>query len=215
MTEAKLAAALAPHGLGVLGIAPPQGADLPADILCIVLVGPARPGFWPGLRAQPEFRDGAPDPLDRWSRRVLDDLAGRLDAISLYPFGGPPFQPFMAWATASNRAWHSPSGILVHDNHGLMVSFRGALGMRAALPIAPPRPSPCQSCADRPCLQACPGQALSPGRVDVAACRATLSAPAGEDCMAAGCLARRACPLSAGALRDPSQSAFHMEAFRR
>jgi len=139
VTEAKLAAALAPHGLGVLGIAPPRGADLPADILCIVLVGPARPGFWPGLRAQPEFRDGAPDPLDRWSRRVLDDLAGRLDAISLYPFGGPPFQPFMAWATASNRAWHSPSGILVHDNHGLMVSFRGALGMRAALPIAPPR----------------------------------------------------------------------------
>jgi hypothetical protein len=45
-----------------------------------------------------EFRDGRPDPIDRWSRRVIGHMACDLGAKALFPFGGPPWHPFIAWA---------------------------------------------------------------------------------------------------------------------
>ena len=61
----------------------------------LVLLGPAQPGFWAGFTASPEYRDGARDPLDRWSARMIRDLADQLSAKPFFPFGGPPHQPFI------------------------------------------------------------------------------------------------------------------------
>ena len=179
----------------------------------LVLLGPEGPGFWPHVTVAPEFADGAPDPLDRWSRRVIGALARGLGAKALFPFGGPPWPPFTDWARRSGRAWPSPVGLLVHDSHGLMLSYRGALALphRLALPSAAVRP--CDTCADQPCLTACPVGALSSGGYDVPACKSDLDRP-GNDCMARGCAVRRACPVSGGAARSEAQSAFHMGYFR-
>lgn len=199
-------AALA-EGLDVLG-------GLHEDAGTLILLGPS-PGFWPVFRASPEMADAGPDPLDRWSRRVVTDLARSLGAGALFPFDGPPWHPFLDWALASGRAWSSPVGMLVHDTAGLMVSYRGALRLErhVALPL-PPADPPCASCPDRPCVTACPVGAL--GRqagYDVAACHGWLDTAGGQDCMDLGCRVRRACPASRGAQRDPAQSAFHMRAF--
>lgn len=180
----------------------------------LILLGPAR-DFWQVFRAAPEYRDGRPDPIDRWSERVIGALAAKLDARPLFPFGGPPYQPFLKWALASGRAWSSPVGMLVHDTAGLMVSYRGALrfARHIALPPVPDAP-PCAGCADQPCLTACPVDALSAGRgYDTAACHAFLDSGAGADCMMQGCAARRACPVSRAFGRDPEQSALHMRSF--
>ena len=80
-----------------------------------------------------------PDPVDRWSRRVIGRLACDLGAKALFPFGGPPYHPFYQWALRTGRAWESPVRLLVHDTQGLMVSFRGALALREAMAVPPRR----------------------------------------------------------------------------
>jgi pimeloyl-ACP methyl ester carboxylesterase len=207
---AEIEQAAADRQLAVMGVVK---EDLPEGVETLVLLGPGEPGFWAAFTAGPEYRDGRPDPLDRWSERVIGQLAQTLGAEPLFPFGGPPWQPFIRWALASGRAHVSPVGLLVHDSAGLMVSYRGALAFAEDIAAPPPPPKPCLSCADMPCLSACPVEAFAGGSYDIAACKADLDR-SGNDCMARGCAVRRACPVSQRHGRVVAQSAFHMRAFR-
>lgn len=216
MTLADVEALLTPHALTVLGgfAAGPED-DLPKGTRTLLLLGPRQPGFWPLLTASPEWQDGTPDPVDRWSRRVIGRTACDLGAKALFPFGGPPYRPFYAWALRTGRVHASPVRLLVHDEAGLMVSFRGALALKQALALPPPPPAPCDICAGRPCLTACPPRALTAAGYDLPPCHAFLDTAEGADCMSGGCLVRRACPVSRGHARMPEQSAYHMRQFHR
>jgi len=199
-----VSAALFTFGLRSLGECP-DGDDT------IILIGPDEPRFWDIFTASPEFCDGAPDPLDRWSRRILSDIATEHGATALFPFGGPPFAPFHTWAIKSGRFWASPIGPLVHEDAGLFASFRGAMRV-PVLTESPARTTPCDSCAATPCKTACPVGAFEDG-YDIDGCKAHIRSDAGRDCGENGCLARRACPVGQGK-RLPVQSKFHMDAFR-
>jgi hypothetical protein len=213
---AEIEAHLAAHALSVLGgFHPGPAEDVPPGTATLLLVGPQQPGVWPHLTAQPEWTDGAPDPVDRWSRRVIGRLACDLGAKALFPFGGPPHRPFYSWALRTGRIWASPVRLLVHDEAGLMLSFRGALALKDRLDLPPPPPNPCESCADRPCLTACPVAALTGEGYDLPHCHAYLDTTAGQGCMTAGCAVRRACPVSLRHARMPEQSAYHMGQFHR
>lgn len=190
---------------------------LPEDAVgpgVIALLGPAEPGFWPHVTSSPEFADGAPDPLDRWSTRVVENLAAKVGGKALFPFGTPR-RPFFSWALRSGRAWQSPVLLLVHDTAGLMVSYRGAVLLPDAKAGPAPARNPCETCEDRPCLTACPARALTEGRYDVDACHAFLDTEAGRANLQRGCAVRRACPLSQVYGRSEAQSAFHMKHFHR
>ncbi|MSU91610.1 ferredoxin [Rhodobacteraceae bacterium 2CG4] len=214
MRTARLDARLAPHGLCVLGsFAPEPGDGLPEGCAALALVGPDGGAMWPVFRAAPEYSDGRPDPLDRWSARVLTAVAAGLDGTALFPFGGPPWHPFIAWALRTGRIFASPVTLLVHDTQGLTVSFRGALALPVAIDDPAVSARPCARCADQPCRTACPPAALTPAGYDVPACRAHLASRRGADCRL-GCRVRRACPVGRG-LRPEGQSAFHMSAFTR
>ena len=197
--------------LGGFHPGPRDGA--PEGCATLLMIGPAEPGFWPAFQASPEFSDGAPDPLDRWSKRMLGGWARELDARAVFPSDGPPYAPFIAWAKATGRVWNSPAGILVHDRAGLMVSYRGALALRDRLDLPAPPAWPCATCAGRPCLGACPVAALDDRGYDLAACHGYLDTRDGRSCLTGGCLVRRACPVSRDHGRLPEQSAFHMKAF--
>ena len=186
----------------------PEG-DLGRTTGSIVLLGPDEPLFWTVFQDSAECGDGQPDPMDRWSRRVIDRIADDEGGAAIYPFGGPPYHPFFRWAERSGRAWVSPVGFLVHDVAGLFASFRGAIWTPRIFPKAQ-SDNPCLTCA-APCKTSCPVDALS-ASYDVPACKAHLASPLGADCMAGGCLARRACPVGADR-RIPAQAAFHMKAF--
>jgi hypothetical protein len=121
----------------------------------LLLLGPKEPGFWAHLKSQPEW-DGAPDPVDRWSRRVIGCIACDLGAKALFPFGGPPYHPYYQWALRTGRVWDSPVRLLVHAGQGLMVSFRGALALKEAVVCLPPAVKPCDDLRRR--------LALSPAR---------------------------------------------------
>lgn len=214
MDLAAVEAMAADRHLAVFGGFHPGPDDrVPHDAGTLLLLGPKEPGFWPHVSAEPEFADQRPDPLDRWSRRIIGQLACDLGAKALFPFGGPPWHPFIAWAKRTDRAWQSPVALLVHDQAGLMVSYRGALALkdRIALPD-PPAAAPCETCP-QPCRSACPVDALQEGRYDTDACHAFLDTPDGAECLTQGCRARRACPVSRAYGRNPAQSAFHMAVF--
>lgn len=207
-----IAARLAEDRLAVLGGFHSGGDEptLPAGTRTVLLIGPG-PAFWPHLTAQPEWASA--DAVDRWSRRVIGRLACDLGAKALFPFGGPPWHPFFAWALRTGRIHQSPVRLLVHDTQGLWVSFRGALALRQTLALPGPPPPPCPDCAEKPCLTACPPRALTGAGYDVPACHAFLDS--GPACMTQGCLVRGACPVSQGYDRLPEQSAYHMGQFHR
>ncbi|MEM6658871.1 MAG: ferredoxin [Pseudomonadota bacterium] len=199
-------------GLIVMGALHPRETDAKQlDGGTLILLGAAGT-FWPVLKAAPEW--SGPDPVDRWSTRVVGQIAQELGAVAHFPFGGPPYAPFIDWALKSGRTFSSPVGALVHDTVGMLISFRGALHFAEEFSIPKAdAPSPCATCA-APCASACPVDALSARSFyDVEACHTHLDTVAGQSCMTGGCLARLACPLSPGAGRDPEQSAHHMHAF--
>lgn len=213
MAATELALRLAELGLEVLGTAPPDPDSTPPGTKSIALIGPMGGAvWWDIVTASPEWQDGTPDPVDRWSRRVLTGLAEEFGATALFPFGGPPWLPFQRWALESGRAWQSPVMLLVHATSGLWVSFRGALALPFALETDP-LPNPCQTCADRPCLTACPTGALTGAGYDVPACHAFLDSAPGQTCMDMGCRVRAACPVSVRHARLAAQSAHHMSRF--
>lgn len=206
---------LAAHHLAILGGFHPTADDaVPAGTQTLLLLGPAEPGFWPHLTAQPEWQDGQPDPIDRWSRRVIGRIACDLGAKALFPFGGPPYHPFYRWALRTGRIFDSPVRLLVSADQGLMVSFRGAVALKSRIDLPAPAPRPCDSCA-APCLAACPASALTSAGYDVPACHSFLDTPQGTACMTTGCATRRACPLSQAYARLPEQSAYHMRRFHK
>ncbi len=209
MTLGEAAAAEGLHLLG--GFHPEPGDGAPEGCGTLLLLGPDGAAFWARVTGSTEFGDGRADPLNRWSERVIGGLATRFGAGALFPFGGPPWLPFLAWAVRSGQAWASPVGLLVHARDGLFVSYRGALAFAERLDLAPAGVQPCTTC-ERPCVSACPVGALTEGGYDVPVCHAYLETEAGADCRMRGCAVRRACPVGQGQ-RPEAQSAFHMRAF--
>lgn len=216
----EIKAALAPLGLLARGgFHPEAGDDVPLlasgqMAKTLIMIGNAGGALWEVFPLSPEAADGEADPLDRWTARVLTPLALRLGADLFFPFGGGGHS-FARWAQRAEAVAPSPLGLLVHPEHGLWHAYRGALAFAEALPL-PPRvdaPVPCDTCAAKPCLGACPVGAFASSSYDVPACGAYLTTPAGKTCLEAGCQARRACPVAAP--NAPVQAAFHMGAFFR
>lgn len=186
---------------------------LSTDAQTAFLLAPNGQEFWHIFQNTPEFKDGGPDPLDRWSRRVIDRLANQLGARAVFPFGGPPYLPFYSWALSTGRVFASPINLLTSQSDGLWVSLRGALIFDEALSVPAPQDHPCETCKSRACLAACPVGALTREGYDVAGCTSFLRDTLTSQCQHAGCRARQACPLSKNARRLPEQSKFHMQAF--
>jgi len=65
------------------------GAD---EIASIALVGNRGSSYWPVFERSFEYLDGRPHPLDRWSRRIGEQLADELGAPAIFPFAGPPYE---------------------------------------------------------------------------------------------------------------------------
>jgi hypothetical protein len=211
VTLRDVTSALEAHGLGVpAGFHPSPRDAVPRGTGTLLLIGPDGERFWPAFAAAPELEDGVPDPLDRWSRRVVETVAARFDAVALFPFTGPPYQPFLQWAAKAEGSTPSPVRLPVSPSRGLWASYRAALALpeRIDVPLVPAH-DPCLGCP-APCLTACPVTALTAAGYDVEACVGHAGSAAGAECRD-GCLVRRACP--AGAAPPLAQRRFHMAAF--
>lgn len=222
--SAELAARLDAFGLSSRGAvrfedgetAPLTGDGLPAS--AVVLVGVTGGAMWPVFSGWRETQPdgGGSDPLDRWSKIVIDAVAREFGASACYP-SEPPYRPFQSWAMRAEGLNASPLGILIHPHFGLWHSYRGALLFREwrdeIRTVKTAGEHPCDLCFDKPCLSACPVGAISENGFDVALCRQHLATPVGQGgCMISGCLARNACPVGVEYRYPEAQIQFHMQA---
>jgi hypothetical protein len=200
-------------GLGIVGGFHPGPEDLvETGTQTLLLLGATGPNMWARFSASAEAGDGAEHPMDRWSTRVIRDVAQALGATALFPFGGPPWHPFQKWASLGEGAVVSPVAMQASPTRGLWASYRGALAFDARLPLPEwDRASPCAPCP-APCKTACPVEAFKDGAYDVPRCTAHVRSAEGADCRE-GCLVRRACPAGRALEFPLAQRRFHMAAF--
>jgi hypothetical protein len=222
-----LETALSGHGLRLLGGWIPTPHDtLPAmpdaaTAAVVWMVGQVGSECWQAFSGSRFYADGLPDPLDRWSKFIGDDLARQRGGVAIYPSDGPPYAPFQQWAGRAEPLFTSPLMLQIHPNYGLWHAYRFALVVPTLDPLDAASVTrgpvvsadPCLSCDGRPCLSACPVDAFTPAAYDVAACASHLHGDAGQDCVLSGCLARRACPVGVVYRYEQPHAAFHMAAF--
>ena len=209
------------NGLRIRGTLPENTQDLPTQAdgspsQALLLIGAEGGSLWPTFSQSSEFLDKRADPLDRWSRRVGESMARELDGLAVFPFDGPPFHPFISWATQSGSVSPSRLGLSLHRRFGLWHAFRFALVLPYEIDHAEPAPdtgSACDTCAQTPCLQVCPVSAFDGEQYDVHACYQYLRDTPDAPCHTSGCLARNACPEGAEYRYPDEQVVFHMRQF--
>lgn len=182
----------------------------------IVLVGNVGPRMWAAF-AKEKAHWVEPNPLDHWTKKTLLARADLLKLDMVFPFEGPNFAPFQSWALRAGGVYTSPIGPLIDPRFGLWHAYRGAFIIKGQLKGLRERlegKSPCESCQERPCLQACPVQAFKENNIyDVEACGQHLKSVEGAGCLGSGCLARRACPIGVAFEYGAEHASFHMERF--
>ena len=190
----------------------PLGWFSPSDMgttRFVILIGNAGPDMFRRFA-----RDGYGS-MDEWTRAVVEPLAADLDARAVFPFDVPHL-PFLSWARRGGAGHVSPLGLNIHPTYGLWHAYRAALlfPVEFDLPRVAAGAHPCVSCAQKPCLSACPVSAFDGKNYDVETCGAHVNAGTNE-CMEGGCLARRACPIAAQYQYAKPQAQFHMQAFAK
>ena len=209
MHQSELEKRLRIYGLLVLGSFGSDGESL-------LLVGNAGSRMWAAFSNSGEYHDKLPEPLDRWSRRIGLELAKETRVKVIFPFDGPPYPPFLDWASQASVSFQSPVSMFIHPQFGLWHAFRFALVVdepRAELAADTIVQSPCTACADQPCLDACPVNAFGEGGYQLDACVGYLHGKPESTCVKAGCAARRACPVGRDFTYQPEHAQFHMAAF--
>ena len=120
------------NGLRIRGTLPAHTQDLPTQedgspSRVLLLIGAEGGSLWPTFSQSSEYHDNCADPLDRWSRRVGESMADELEGLAVFPFDGPPFHPFISWATQSGSVNPSRLGLSLHRRFGLWHAFRLSL----------------------------------------------------------------------------------------
>ncbi|MEM7215378.1 MAG: hypothetical protein AAF423_07535 [Pseudomonadota bacterium] len=216
------------HGLVVHGALEigtehsPQGEERFLGSLAL-LIGNRGENMWQSLSASPEFCDGAPDPMNRWTRRIIDDLIVDLDCKAFYPFD-KPYWPFQRIAKTATGMKSSPLGILIHPEFGLWQAMRGILifnrshefacFIRKMIDDPTTLIHPCDVCDRKPCLDACPVGAFTGTSLEVERCFSHLDSGLPPDCLQIGCRARDACPVGVLHRYTSEQIQFHMKSYR-
>ncbi len=220
---ARLDRSLAATGLLVRGGFHPDPADRVPELAdgrsprTAVLIGNAGGALWRAFaaaRAEDPRSFDPRHPLDRWLRPRIEAAAAAVGAEPVFPNDGPPFVPILDWAQRAEPVYRSPIGIMIHPEFGLWHVYRAALlfAGRLDMPARADQPSPCETCAGRPCLKVCPVDAFEPDRFAAERCAGHVESAAGTPCRERGCLARRACPVAADLRYPRDAQAFHTAA---
>ncbi|MBX3597355.1 MAG: 4Fe-4S dicluster domain-containing protein [Rhizobiaceae bacterium] len=194
----------------------PQTVD-GQPVLSIVLVGNAGGAFWPHF--QRWFEEGkcqSANPLDDWSRMVLEGAAQAVNARVILP-NDRPFHPFQQWAMRAEGLRPSPIGVLMHPEYGLWHAYRGALLFNEFIEFGQSRvvAHVCDDCAAKPCLSSCPVAAHSPEGFAYQRCLDHVRSEKGQVCMSGGCLDRNACPAGSAYRYPAPVQQFFMRSFAR
>jgi hypothetical protein len=178
----------------------------------LVLLGHAGRTLWNRLKDQDKGLFDSSAPIDLFSCRIVVEVAetywGSAKIELLYPNASAvPLQQLGEIA-----GWHhdSPMGVGINKEHGLWFAYRALFLVDNLLPLTLPvqSSSPCESCFDSPCIEACPANALSSSAgIEIRRCSQfrIKKHSACED----RCLARECCPAAFEQRYDREQISYH------
>lgn len=194
-----------------------------------VLVGDGGPSFFArfeALRARSAVATAgagasAANPLDDYTRQVVeravraawtpDGVASTACFRLLYPFvDAAPALPFQRLGEVAGLPPPGPLGIQIHPSFGPWWAYRALVVVAASLETEPPLSPSCSVCA-QPCVEACPGRAVTTAGFSFASCITERTSPAGIACHES-CVARLRCPVGSAHRYGQAQLAFHMRA---
>lgn len=177
----------------------------------LLLVGHGGKALWRQIQAAGPANA---DPVDTYTlvsvKRLLDAVMQAHRYAVVYP-GGPAINLQHLGALAG---WHHPTPFWVGINarYGTWFAYRALVLADSdfALTEPWPAPSPCIRCDKKPCLSACPADALASGSLELARCIEYRRQP--ESRCRHQCVARNACPVGLGHRYDGDQMRHHYAA---
>lgn len=121
----------------------------------------------------------------------------------------------IAWVEQKQAFSQSPFEILTHTTYGPWAGLRAAFlsADDLDLPTRLDTPGPCVTCQEKPCLTACPVDAIQLDTgYDVPRCLDYLGSTPDAGCWT-GCRARKTCPIDQSHAPDAANGRFHMKSF--
>ena len=188
--------------------------ELLAGAAGTLIVGSGGPTFFDRFEGGPEASDGAPNPLDRYTKRVITRAVGAalepggVAHVVHFPFGVRPLIPFQRLGRAAGLGGPGPLGLQIHPTFGPWWAYRALIVLDRPLPAAAPPGDGCAGC-DAPCVAACPAGAVARGGFDIVACQARRLVA--EPCRLS-CVARITCVRGPEHRYRDEELAFHMRA---
>ena len=182
-----ITAALTPVGLNLIGTTPRADYEalVPAqyhikphfpETETVVVIGNGGGEFWNHFREYAEARPGylqqREHPLDDYTVEVigarltplLDTARAQYRIIYPFQFFSGLTVSFMHLAQAARLSVPSILGVQIHPRYGPWIAWRAAVLVNHVFPAlsAPAQGfDPCSTCVERPCIAACPTQAVS------------------------------------------------------
>lgn len=178
----------------------------------LLVFGHAGKRVWRALTTDRPPPWASQHPVDDFSlATVRAHLEGELGVhrwAALYP--GTAMVPLQELGTL--LGWHQPSPLLVgiSAEFGTWFAYRAVVVADTDLPLtvaAVGKVSPCDACVEKPCLDACPGAALTTGVLSIGRCvdfRVAEESPCADRCVA-----REACPIGVEHRYDREQIGYH------
>lgn len=162
----------------------------------LVLIGHGGRRLW---EAMTEADWSVADPIDSYSQRHTEHFMKQHlpNDQSLLLFPSQMLIPLQQIGQFVGWSHPSPLGLGINPEFGVWFAYRAAFLTTAVLPDIQKaqRPSPCESCVEKPCISVCPGRAVFWKRpFDVEACashRLKLQSSCSDRC-----LSRMACPVA-------------------
>ncbi len=170
----------------------------------LLLIGHGGRRLWECVQAS---GIGGSDPIDDYTRQTLAEWFARELPGSDYRILYPGEAPVGLQAFGELAGWHHPTPFRVgiDAKWGSWFAYRAAVlcTTRFSPFFRVDRSSPCATCIERPCVAACPANALAGENFDLDACLHWRMDPAST--CADTCLARLACPVGAEHRYDAAQ----------
>lgn len=154
------------------------------------------------------------DPVDHFSgsitRQFIRDYLDNAAVLWLYPDSRYSV-PLQQLGEAAGWCSPSPLGLGISADYGLWFAYRALFLINSNLPMtsALPHLSPCNRCAQQPCITACPPEAAQKERLNMALCARHRLAP--HSSCADRCLSRLACPVHPEHRYEPEQIQYHYQ----
>ena len=184
-----------------------------SDYPSTVLIANAGSDLWHAMQA---FGTCSDDPIDEFSIHLASTYA-RDYLKTKFKILYPSNLPISLRAIGSRTGWCHPSplGLTIHPEFGTWYAFRALFLVKERLPASEAQETdhPCETCEDKPCIPACPVNAVGEiGSFDLdksAHFRLRDSSPC-----AYRCLSRISCPVGTEYQYVPQQMKYHYQRSR-